>query len=230
MKKTILAIGLALINCNSNAEIIFPANDSFASEKLTALSEINDLMGRASAAIPLMESDGILLWANQAAVIPNFDTGVYSQTELPSFTPRSARNEDYLRSLIEDQCECSTDGKEIIGVLIANPYQAAKMYFRAGWSDRSADEVDGFVPPLIIIYHELAHAQDFHRDPHYFSDIASQQDRRWMNKAEESAVMQQNDLALAITAKRGLSIHRRRSYGRNDLYIVDDLFSIIARE
>ncbi len=230
MKTSFLAIGLVLLSLNSKAEIIFPASDSFIDEKLTALSEINDLMGGASAATPLMKTEGILLWANRAAVIPNSDTGLYTETELPSFTPKSAQNEAYLRALIEEQCECSTGEKEIIGVLIANPYQAAKMYYRGGWSQRRADEVDGFVPPLVIIYHELAHAKDFFQNPDNFSDMATHLDRRWMNKAEESAVMQQNDLAMAIIVKRGITIDRRRSYGRNDLYLVDDLLSIIPRD
>lgn len=230
MKKTFLAIGFAFLSFNSQAEILFPADDSLIEEKLIALSEINDLMGGASAAAPLMETEGILLWANRAAVIPNSDTGLYTETELPSFTPKSVKNEAYLRALIEEQCQCSTGEKEIIGVLIANPYQAAKMYFRAGWSQHRANEVDGFVPPLVIIYHEFVHARDFQRDPNYFSDMATQQDRRWMNKAEESAVMQQNDLAIALIVKRGIIVDRRRSYGRNDLFMVDDLLSIIPRD
>ena len=73
--------------------ILFPEHDPFLEEKQLALHEINDLMGGASAARPLMESEGILFWANRAAVIPEPDSAGYQETELPSFTPRSAHNE-----------------------------------------------------------------------------------------------------------------------------------------
>lgn len=230
MKNAFYIVILFILSLQLKAEILFPSNDPFIVEKMTALMEINDLMGRASAATPLMESEGLLLWANRAAVIPDSNTGEYRETELPSFTPASEQNESYLRELIEQQCQCETEGRPLLGVLIAHPYQAARMYFRGGWSSWRPDQVDGYAPPIVIIYHELAHARDFQRDPHYFSDMATQQDRQWMNKAEESAVMQQNDLTMAITVQRGLRVDRRRSYGRNDLFMVDDLFSTTPRD
>lgn len=229
MKNSLLGLCLVLLGSFAQAEVMFPSEDPLINEKLLALDEINDLMGRVSVAIPLMKSDSILFWANTAAVIPNAETGGFIETQLPSFTPVSLQNEAQLRMIIQQQCDCFIGDRKIIGVLIANPYQAAKMYFRGGWSQRRADEVDGFVPPLVIIYHELAHAHDFHSNPDYFSDMATQQDRRWMNKAEESAVMQQNDLAIALTVKRGLPTDRRRSYGRNDLFMVEDMLSVEPR-
>jgi hypothetical protein len=116
-------------------------------------------------------------------------------------------------------------GKEIAGILVAHPYQAAEMYFRSGWLSHGENEVDGLVPPIVIIYHEIGHISDFLNSSDYFFDLASMSDKQWKNQAEQSAVAHQNELAIALAQHKGLSVSLRRSYGKNRLYFVNDLYS-----
>jgi hypothetical protein len=206
--------------------IIFPPNDPYIMDKLYALQEINDIMGPGNSVDISQKSNKVILWANEARILPRYIDGVkqFILSDLPSFTAATIDSEDRVRKEIERVCECSIEGKEIAGIIIANPYKAATMYFKHGWNGHRHDEVDGDVPPLVIIYHEFSHIKDFIINPAYFSDMAAQMDKQWLNKAEKSASLQQNDFTISLGAQRGVHARIRRSYGRNTLYDVSDIF------
>lgn len=223
--KVLFLTSILTLSISTHGKIIFPYNDQLQEQKEEAIKLINEYMNKASAVKYIQQSEGVLLWANEAYVIPSFDfdndNTEYQQTSLPSFTPATNQNQQHLRSEIEKQCQCSTSGRDIIGILIASPIQAAKMFYRAGWLNYQGDELEGIVPPLVIIYHEFAHAKDFWLHPEYFFDMATLPSAQWMNEAEKSAVMQQNDLVQAIYLNTGLLFSRRSSYGRNELFKVE---------
>lgn len=201
-----------------SADIIFEANDPLASEKQMALNELSELMPGFSAIQKVLKSNKIILWANTVAMNQK-------EIDLPSFSPLTSSNKDALRMEIEQKCQCSLMGKEIAGILVAHPYQAAEMYFRSGWLGHSENEIDGSVPPIVIIYHEIGHISDFLSSSDYFFDLASMSDKQWKNQAEQSAVAHQNELAIALAQHKGISVSLRRSYGKNRLYLVNDLYS-----
>lgn len=224
----LIFISATFVNSIFASEILFPAGDPFIAEKLLALEEINDIMGPGNSVDIAQQSDKVILWANSAAILPRTDDNgnrIYIETSLPSFTPYTEGNKEHLRAEITRLCQCDIQNKKVAGIIIANPYKAATMYFRAGWSSRTADEIDGDVPPVVIIYHEFSHIKDYLSNEGYFFDMASMRSKRWLNKAEESASMQQNDFTITLTAKRGISARLRRSYGKNTLYDVTDIFS-----
>lgn len=206
------------------SSIIFPKQDQSASEKLEILEVIDEVMGAQNSANYVNLSGKIVMWANEANVLPDssMGPGAYKLSDLPSFTAATKENEAHLRSEISRLCECDISGEEIGGILVANPRVGARMYFRRGWSNHTGEEVDGDVAPIVIIYHELSHAKDYLQNPEYFFDLATQFDKRWKNKAEESAVMQQNDFAIALQVKLGIRNALRRSYGKNTLHSVEN--------
>lgn len=202
-----------------SADIIFPANDPFMAEKQIALDELNQLMPGFSAIQNVLKSKKIILWANSVALGEK-------EIDLPSFTPMTENNKIFLRVEMEKKCQCSLMGKEIAGILVAHPYQAAEMYFRSGWLDHRENEIDGFVPPIVIIYHEIGHVSDYIANSDYFFDLAALSSKQWKNQAEQSAVNHQNELTHALAQQKGITVSRRRSYGKNRLYFVKDLYSI----
>lgn len=224
--KITLALFLGFVfTCNAFAKpIIFPKNDPHSAEKIFAISEVSEIMGPSSSVDFILRSEKVLMWANATPELKLKDGSTLPANQWPSFIAASANNEEALRQEMEAQCECSLEGQPIAGILVANPYQAARMYFRAGWSERTAEEVDGIAPPIVIIYHEFSHARDYLQNADYFFDLASQADRRWKNKAEQSAVMQQNDFVITLAQKRKIFLDRRDSYGRNTLFTVNGLF------
>jgi hypothetical protein len=210
----------------SAAEIIFPANDPWIMEKKAAIAELEQILSGQNALEPVLKSTKVILWAN--GISGNHLGNADPSTELtvPSFVPITETNRDPLRIEMEQKCQCSLMGREIAGILVAHPFQAAEMYFKEGWSKHKANEIDGVVPPIVIIYHELGHASDFLRDANSFFDLASMWDNRWKNQAEQSAVQHQNELVLALAATKGLRFSLRRSYGKNRLYFVKDIYSV----
>lgn len=203
-----------------SAEIIFPYNDPLVSEKKFAIDELTELMPGFSAMQKVLKTDKVILWANSVVLGEK-------EIDVPSFTPLTESNKISLRMEIEQKCECSLMGKEIAGILVAHPYQAAEMYFRSGWLNHKENESDGFVPPIVIIYHEIGHLSDFLTSADYFFDLASMSDKQWKNQAEQSAVNHQNELAIALAHKKEITVSLRRSYGKNRLFFVNDLYSTL---
>lgn len=208
------------------AEIIFPANDPWILEKQTALDDLEQILSGQNALEPVLKSSKVVLWANGISGSHRGNASATTELTVPSFVPLTEKNRDLLRVEMEQKCQCSLMGREIAGILVAHPYQAAEMHFKEGWSKHKANEIDGVVPPIVIIYHELGHASDFIRDANSFFDLASMWDTRWKNQAEQSAVQHQNELVLALAAQKGLSFSLRRSYGKNRLYFVKDIYSV----
>jgi hypothetical protein len=229
MKKAIFLF-FTLINLNSSfaADVIFPKDDVLKEMKLRAISEINEIMGSGNAVDIVLNSKKVLLWANSAKALPRYDSNgdrYYEETSLPLFMASTAVSEERVRVEMERICECDLASKEVAGILIADPFTAAKMFFRRGYNGYDGSELDGKVPPIVIIYHEFGHVKDYILNDEWFLDMASMMDRQWSNKAEESAVQTQNDLSITLASKRQIYPRIRRSYGRNELYLVDDLFS-----
>ena len=202
----------------SAAEILFPANDPYAVEKQMALDDLKQLMPGFSAIQNVLKSNKVILWANSVAMAEK-------EIDVPSFTPMTENNKNSLRIEMEQKCQCSLIGKDLAGVLVANPYQAAEMYFRSGWLNHKDNEVDGLAPPIVIIYHEIGHASDYITNSDYFFDLATFASNQWKNQAEHSAVIHQNELANALAQQKGITVSLRRSYGKNRLYFVKDLYS-----
>ncbi len=223
---SLLSTLLLMIFCKSAmaGSIIYPLDDPQAAIKTEVLELIDEVMGPSNSASYVDHSGKVLLWANEAHVIPETSAGEenYKLSSLPSFTAATPANEAHLRQEITRLCQCNIEGKEIAGILVAQVDVAARMYFRAGWSGHTAQDVDGDVSPIVIIYHEFSHAKDYLQNPEYFFDLATQFDRRWKNKAEESAVMQQNDFVITLQSKLGIRNALRRSYGKNTLHQVSD--------
>ncbi len=207
-------------------DILFPVDDPYVAEKQTALSDLSALLPVNSAIQTVLKTDKVILWANSVSAPASMQLNGVQELSVPSFTPVTTQNRDAIRIEIEKKCECSLMGKEIAGIIVAHPYQAALMYFKEGWMNHKTDEIDGTVPPIVIIYHELAHASDYLQNENVFFDIASLWDKRWKNGAEQSAVNQQNELTIALASQKGLSFSLRRSYGKNRLYTVDGLYSV----
>lgn len=210
------------------ANIIFPKDDNLKEIKLNVLKEINHLMGEGNAAGIVLNSRKVLLWANSAKALPRYDDNnvrYYEKTSLPLFMASTTVSEKRVRKEMQRICQCNLEGKEVAGILIASPYMAAKMYFKRGHNGYDGTEVDGRVPPIVIIYHELGHVRDYILNDEWFLDMGSMMDSQWGNKAEESAVQAQNDISIALAVKKQIYPRIRRSYGRNELYLVDDYFS-----
>lgn len=222
----ILALIAFILLSVSHAEIIFPVADELKSEKLAALKEIDLIMPNGGAAGVVVRSDKLFLWTNS---VPAKLVDVNSTAEtydVPLVITASAQNESILREHMQKICECDLSQKQIGGIIIASTRRAANMFFKEGWSGHKSNELDGIVPPIVIIYHEMSHASDFIKDPAYFLDLAAQSDKQWKNKAEKSAVEQQNDFAITVAVKMNKQIARRRSYGKNTLFAVEDFWSI----
>lgn len=210
----------------SAAEIIFPAGDPYLSEKKTAIADLEQIVSGHSPLQTVLTSSMVVLWANSISASHLGGDKSAKDIVVPSFVPLTQTNKNSLRLEMEEKCQCSLMGREIAGILVAHPYQAAEMYFKEGWMKHGPDETDGVVPPIVIIYHELGHAHDFIRDANSFFDLASMWDTRWKNHAEQSAVQHQNELVLALAAKKQMVFSLRRSYGKNRLYFVKDLYSV----
>lgn len=205
---------------NSQATLIFPKEDPHLQIKKQAISEIEAIMGSTHSSLTaILDSDRVILWANEARL---FDE---KQVTVPSFAAVSVQNEFRLRLEMERLCGCSLKDQAVGGILIASPYHAAEMHFRKDWAGHGSRDVDGFVPPIVVIYHEMSHARDYLSGPEFFFDWASNLSRRWKNQAEQSATEQQNDFVNALSAKKGLHFDLRRSYGTHRLYLVEGLYS-----
>ncbi len=230
--KNAIFLFITFLNLNSSyaniSNIIFPKDDALKAVKLKAISEINEIMGNGNAADIVTNSKKVLLWANSANALPRYDLEgkrYYEETTLPLFMASTAGTKERVKAEMERICVCDLADKEIAGIIIASPYMAAKMFYKRGYNGHDGSELDGKVPPIVIIYHEFGHVKDYILNDEWFLDLASMMDRQWKNKAEESAVQTQNDLSITLAAKRQIYPRIRRSYGRNELYLVDDLFS-----
>jgi hypothetical protein len=208
-----------------HAEIIFPEHDPLVAEKQLAIQEILQVFPKNSSLQAVLQSEKIILWANEVLMENPSSKEITNITE-PSFSAATFNNESFLRTQIENSCQCSLMGKEIGGILLAHPYQAAVMYHREGWLGHGANEDAGQAPPIVIIYHEFSHAGDYLRDQNYFLDMASMASKQWKNDAEQSAVVQQNDFVRAVNAQKGTSFVSRLSYGKHQLYRTAGLYSI----
>ena len=209
----------------SHAEIIFPDHDPFFAEKHVAIQEILQVFPKNSSLDAVLQSEKIILWANDVLMKNSSSEELINITE-PNFSAVTFNNEAFLRTQIETVCQCSLMGKEIGGILVAHPYQAALMYHREGWLSHGAFEEAGQAPPIVIIYHEFSHAGDYIRDENYFFDMASMTSKQWKNDAEQSAVVQQNDFVRAVNAQKGTNFVSRLSYGKHQLYRTAGLYSV----
>lgn len=209
----------------SRAEIIFPDQDPLLAEKQIAIQEILQVFPKNSSLQTVLQSEKIVLWANSVLMKNTSSEELVSITE-PNFSAVTFNNESFLRTQMETICQCSLMGKEIAGILVAHPYQAALMYHREGWLGHGAMEEAGHAPPIVIIYHEFSHAGDYLKDENYFFDMASMTSKQWKNDAEQSAVVQQNDFVRAVNAKKGTNYMSRLSYGKHQLYRTAGLYSI----
>lgn len=210
---------------SGHAKIIFPQEDLYLAEKQLAMEEVLNVFPKNSALQTVLDSEKIILWANSVQLQTSTPPQILTITE-PNFSAVTTNNKDFLRVQIEQSCQCSLMGQEIGGILVASPYHAAEMYFREGWLGHQANEIEGYAPPLAIIYHELAHAGDYLRDQNYFFDIASMSSKQWKNGAEQSAVIQQNDFIRAVNAQKKTRFSSRLSYGKHQLYKTSGLYSI----
>lgn len=229
MNKIIALLALLFSFQAVGGEIIFPKDDPFEKDKQEIIQEILEVMGPGNALEYVLDSSKVLLWANSAKVLKKYGENnqvSYEATHQPNFAAVTEENEPRLRAEMERLCGCSLKNKEIAGILTANPYLAARMYFRQGWNNYTGEEIDGFAPPIVIIYHELAHVKDYLMNAQFFFDMAGTMDKRWKNLAEKSAVMQQNDFVFTLAAKKKLYFDRRRSYGQNTLYWVSGFYDV----
>jgi hypothetical protein len=219
---TVFSILICLL---SHGEIIFPDQDPFRTEKQLAIQEILQVFPKNSSLHTVLQSEKIVLWANDV-LMKNPSTEELVNVTEPNFSAVTFNNESFLRTQIETVCQCSLMGKEIGGILVAHPYQAALMYNREGWLSHGAFEDAGQAPPIVIIYHELSHAGDYLKDENYFFDMASMTSKQWKNDAEQSAVVQQNDFVMSVNSKKGTNFVSRLSYGKHQLYRTAGLYSI----
>lgn len=208
-----------------HTEIIFPDQDPLLVEKQVAIQEILQVFPKNSSLQTVLQSEKIILWANDVLMQNSSSKEIININE-PSFSAATFNNEAFLRTQIEASCQCSLMGREIGGILLAHPYQAAVMYHREGWLGHDVNEDAGEAPPIVIIYHEFSHAGDYIRDQNYFLDMASMASKQWKNDAEQSAVVQQNDFVRAVNAQKGTSFVSRLSYGKHQLYRTAGLYSI----
>ena len=208
-----------------HAEIIFPDQDPLLVEKQVAIQEILQVFPKNSSLQTVLQSEKIILWANDVLMKNPSSEELINITE-PNFSAVTLNNEAFLRTQIENFCQCSLMGKKIGGILVAHPYQAAVMFHREGWLGHGAFEEAGLAAPIVIIYHEFSHAGDYVRDENYFFDMASMTSKQWKNEAEQSAVVQQNDFVRAVNAQKGTNFVSRLSYGKHQLYTTAGLYSV----
>ncbi|NCN41944.1 hypothetical protein GW916_11930 [bacterium] len=201
------------------APILFPKEDPLKQEKVDALFFIEMTMGPNNPVSYIKQSKKIIFWANSWED-PLFKVDLGTGALPPAFIPISEANESRVHQDVELQCQCKVNKEDLLGVLIADPRVAALMYFRAGWNNKTGEEVDGAVAPVVIIYHEFAHAYDSLINPEGFLDMAVNPDRRWKNEAEKSAVEKQNDFVNTMNFLKKPVGKLRLSYGKNQLYRV----------
>jgi hypothetical protein len=211
--------------CWTQAEIIFPDKDPYSQEKQIAIEEILAIFPKNSSLQTVLHSDKVILWAN-SVLMKNAFTGEVTPVTEPNFSAMTTNNEVFLRTQMEEICQCSLMGKQIGGIIVADPYHAAEMYYREGWLGHLPNEVEGYAPPITIIYHEFSHAGDYLKDQNYFFDLASMSSKQWKNGAEQSAVVQQNDFTRAMNLQKGTNFKTRLSYGKHQLYKTTGLFAI----
>ena len=207
-------------------EIIFSEQDDTVSTKREVLEELITIMGPNGAATYVNDHEKVLLWTNEAAVLPGEKEGQFKKTTLPSFTMASPQNIKQLQKIIEEQSGRFIAKEKIAGILIAHPYQGAIMYYRQGYLGKGPKEEDGRVAPIVIIYHEFAHVKDSLQSPQHFSDMAASFNKRYKNDAEQSAVQQQNDFLLTAKFKGFDFGDLRQSYGKNDLVMVSSPYEV----
>lgn len=217
---------LFLISQLTFAEILFSNSDETEMVKREVLQELIAFMGPNGAATYVANHDKVVLWTDEAAVLPGEVEGSFRSTTLPSYTMASPQNKKQLQKIIQEQTGREIPLEMIAGILIANPYQGAIMYYRRGYLGKGDNEEDGRVAPIVIIYHELSHAKDSLQSPMFFSEMAASFNKRYKNNAEESAVHQQNDFILTTKAQ-GLDLgDLRQSYGKNDLVMVGNPYQV----
>lgn len=225
MKKT-LALALLLFTSFTHAEILFSKSDESRTLKEQVLNELITIMGPNGAATYVANHEKVVLWTNEAPILKDHSDGTFKKTTLPSFTMANDLNKTHLQNIILEQTGETISLDLIGGILIANPNQGAVMYYRNGYLGKGPNEEDGRVSPIVIIYHEFAHAKDSLQSPTLFTDLATRFNKRYKNDAEESAVHQQNDLIITLRSLGIVVGDFRQSYGRNDLVLVEDPYSI----
>lgn len=196
----------------SYAEIVYPHNDPFKNVKQEILDVMSDIAGPNGSSQIVLDSEKIFLWNNDIDMIP-------------SFTAVTDSNRNLIHQEIQKVCECEILASKVGGIIKVGVDNAATMFFRRGWQQYLGDEVDGDVPPIVIIYHEFSHAKDYLLNSERFFDMSIIPDKQWKNKAEQSAVEQQNDFVHFYGFYEGVHFKRRSSYGRNTLYKVEHYLS-----
>lgn len=226
MKKTILLVLLSIINFSGFAEVVYSQNDDNQLQKEELLNDLIAIMGKNGSVSYVANHEKYLLWTNKAAVLFDSRENVYKETKLPSFTMISDQNSQQLQKIFEQQTGLILTKDQIAGILIADPNEGAIMYYREGYLSSGPKRVDSKVAPAVIIYHEFSHAKDSLLSSFYFTEMATQFDKRYKNHAEKSAVNQQNDFVLTAQSL-GISVGGlRQSYGQNDLVKVLDPWTI----
>lgn len=215
-----------LVSQLSYAGVLFSNFDDTRATKEEVLRDMIAVMGPHGAATNVANHEKFVLWTNEAAVLPGEIEGTFKSTNLPSFTMVTEKNKVHLQKVIEEQTGHIIALEKIGGVLIANPFEAAIMYYRQGYLGKGPREEDGRVSPIIIIYHEFAHAKDALQSPAYFSEMAVSFNKRYKNDAEQSAVQQQNDLLITLRAQGINAGDFRQSYGQNDLVMVTGPYEV----
>jgi hypothetical protein len=199
MKRTIYLALIFILLASTQAEVVYSDSDQAQAQKEELLNELITIMGDNGAVNYVAHHEKYVLWTNKAAVLFNSAKNEYQETELPSFTMVSNKNAQQLQMIFKEQTGMTLTKDQIGGILIASTNQGAIMYYRQGYLPTKVDRVDSKVAPAVIIYHEFSHVKDSLLSPYYFSDMATQFDKRYKNHAERSAVQQQNDFVL--TAK-----------------------------
>lgn len=227
MRKTIKIILTLIVTLTSvKAEFVFSHDDPTVGIKQQVLTELIAIMGAHGAATYVDQHEKVILWTNKAPVLKDRENGGFKDTTLPSFSTPEGSYKEQLKKIIFDQTGLDLPVEKIGGVLIANPYQAAIMYYKVGYMSKPPKTIDNRVSPAVIIYHEMAHAKDSLISPFTFSEMATSFDNRYKNHAERSAVWQQNDFIITSNSM-GLNYGGlRQSYGENKLVMVESPWQV----